>query len=89
MELDSDQIAERLKLLQLSIERFDASTACPWELGEIFNKLFEEAKRISPDDPVVSVINPATPGPDNIYVREDSGALAGKTLQLWRALSRD
>jgi hypothetical protein len=89
MSLDSHSIAARLKALHESLVRFDASVPCPWELGEIFNLLLDEAKGVAADDPVVGIIKPATPGPDSIYVREDSGALAGKTLQLWRALSAD
>jgi hypothetical protein len=89
MEMQPEAIAVRLKALHESLIRFDAEKPCPWELGEIFNTLLEQAKQAAPDDPIVSVMQPAQPGPNEVYVREDSGGLAGKTLQLWRALSRD
>ena len=50
--------------------------------------LLEEAKKAAPDDPIVAAIKPATPGPSDVYVKEASGGLAGKTLQLWLALRR-
>lgn len=87
--MDPDVTASRLRVLHESVVRFDASAPCPWELGEIFNALLDDAKTEAPDDPIVAVIEPATPGPSNVYVREDSGGLAGKVLQLWRALSRE
>lgn len=59
--MDSDAIAARLKSLHESIVRFDAGEPCPWELGELFNVLLDEAKKAAPDDPIVAAIKPATP----------------------------
>lgn len=89
MQMQPEAIEYRLKALHESLLRFDAEKPCPWELGEIFNTLLEQAKQAAPDDPIVSMMQPAKPGPKDVYVREASGGLAGKTLQLWRAFSRD
>jgi hypothetical protein len=89
MQMHPEAIEARLKALHESLVRFDAEKPCPWDLGEVFNALLDQAKQAAPDDPIVSMIQPAKPGPKNIYVKGASGGLAGKTLQLWRALSRD
>lgn len=89
MQMQPEAIEARLKALHESLLRFNAEKPCPWELGEIFNALLEQAKQAVPHDPIVSMMQPTKAGPNEVYVREDSGGLAGKTLQLWRALSSD
>lgn len=87
--MEIDAIEPRLKSLHESLTTFGPNDACPWGLGVIFNALLDEAKKALPDDPIVAAIEPAQAGSSERYATANCGALAGSTLQLWRALSRD
>ncbi len=82
-------VEAQLKVLHDSISKFAPTDACPWELASTFNVLLEAAKKEGGDNAIVANTELAKQSSNGSYATMNCGALAGLTLQLWRALSRD
>jgi len=82
-------VEAQVKMLHESVSKFAPTDNCPWELAATFNVLLEEAEKEVGENPVVANMEPAQQGRGGSYATMNCGALAGLSLQLWRAVSRD
>lgn len=89
VERNSMNVEAQVKMLHDSVSKFAPTDNCPWELATTFNVLLEEAEKEVRDNPVVASMQPARQGRVGSYATMNCGALAGLTLQLWRAVSSD
>ena len=77
------ELSKRLKSLASSLDKFEPNDVVPWQMALIFNALLDEAKKQYGNDPIVSVIEPATG--DGIYANGNAGSMRASVGQLYEA----
>lgn len=80
-------LRDQLQEMVTTLERYQPNDLPPWQIGQTFNVLLEEAKKEAPDNPVIGAMQPVDAGPDDIYTQINANGLAGMTRQLYTALS--